>query len=117
MGSTKSNFPPRTWAGLIDKADIRYSNNGLESIHSHFKNVFMGKNKSPNIFELLHALDHFNTLNIVKLQSEKSLPPCHFSSFKDEHNKLLNKEISISQFLKTVSKNHVLPLTYNSIAN
>ena len=31
VGSTKSNFPPRTWAGLIDKADIRYSNNGLES--------------------------------------------------------------------------------------
>ena len=117
VGSNRSNFPPRTWAGLIDKADIRYSNNGLESFHSHFKNVFMGKNKSPNIFELLHALDHFNTLNIVKLQSEKSLPPCHFSSFKDEHNRLLNKEISISQFLKIVSKNHVLPLTYNSNAN
>ena len=104
--------PPKYWAGLVNKDSIRYSNNGAESFHSHFKHAFTGKNKKPNIFEFLVALGHFNIHNKVKLQSFKTLPPNKFSNFKDDHDKLLSGDMSIALFLKTLCKKYELPLNY-----
>lgn len=112
VGGHQATFPPKLWAGLIEKDEIRYTNNGLESFHSHFKQVFLGKNKCPNVFEFIHALEHFNSLNIVKLQSHKDLPVCVFSAFKAEHKQLLEGQIPIAEFLKKLSKNHKLPSSY-----
>ena len=92
----RPKFPPKYWAGLVNKDSIRYSNNGAESFHSHFKHAFTGKNKKPNIFEFLVALGHFNIHNKVKLQSFKTLPPNQFSNLKDDHDKLLSGDMSIA---------------------
>ena len=105
-------FPPKYWAGLIDKDTIRYSNNGAESFHSHFKHVFTGKNKKPNVFEFLNALDQFNVQNAIKMKSRKDLPPNEFSQYKDEHDQLLAGTMSIAVFLKTICRRAELPLSY-----
>ena len=110
-----STFPPELWASLIEKTDIRYTNNGLESFHSHLKNGFQGKNKCPNIFEVIKVLSNFHK-NLIKLNSNKKLPVCEFDAHFHDHDQLIQGKINISEFLKKITKKYILPDTYKTPA-
>ena len=104
-------FPPKSWAGLIDKEDIRYTNNGAESFHKHFNSMF-NSNQRPHILRFLEVMREVELLSELKLQSSKTLKLNAFSTFKKEHSNLITGNISIQSFLQTVTKTHVLPLEY-----
>ena len=104
-------FPPKSWAGLIDKEDIRYTNNGAESFHKHFNSMF-NSNQRPHILKFLEVMREVDSLSKLKLQSSKTLKLNAFSTFKKEHSNLITGNISIQSFLQTVTKTHVLPLEY-----
>ena len=109
----KSNglFPPKTWAGLVEKEDIRYTNNGAESFHKHFNSMF-SSNQRPHILKFLEVMAEIDSLRILKLQSCKTLQKNAFSDFKQEHQDLEEGKMTIELFLKIVTKKHVLPLSY-----
>ena len=76
-----SVFPPKIWAGLMGKNEIRYTNNGSEAFHSALGRRFCGITNQPNVFSVLEVLCDFQTINILKLQSDKALKKTSLMTF------------------------------------
>ena len=112
-----SVFPPKIWAGLMGKNEIRYTNNGSEAFHSALGRRFCGITNQPNVFSVLEVLSDFQTINILKLQSDKALKKNQFDDLSNELYNLLSGNISIQVFLKIVSRKYrqKLPIVYAPI--
>ena len=112
-----SVFPPKIWAGLMGKNEIRYTNNGSEAFHSALGRRFCGITNQPNVFSVLEVLCDFQTINILKLQSDKALKKNQFDDLSHELYNLLSGNISIQVFLKSVSRKYrqKLPILYAPI--
>ena len=64
----QSQFPPSSWAGLTFKT----TNNGAESFHRHFGDLFGYLRTKPNIWEFLRTLSVYNQLKDTKIISSKA---------------------------------------------
>ena len=101
----------------MGKNDIRYTNNGSEAFHSALGRRFCGITTQPNVFSVLEVLSDFQTINILKLQSDKALKKNQFDDLSHELYNLLSGNISIQVFLKSVSRKYrqKLPILYAPI--
>ena len=93
-----SAFPPTSWAGLTFKT----SNNGAESFHRHFGDLFGYLHSKPDIWEFLRTMCIYNELKDTKLNSIKEIKPDNdFWSVPIE--KFRQKHISVVKLLDTLS--------------
>ena len=64
-----SNFPPTMWAGLEGNA----TNNGPESFHRVFGDLFGYLKCKPGIWHFLRNMNRFNIIKNIKMISKKQL--------------------------------------------
>ena len=86
-----ATFHPKVWAGLLS-SDDKTTNNGPESFHRHFADLFSSAH--PNIFSFLDALAHYHTLGVIKARSINPRPvlTSKFSKLKEVYSGLTNIE-------------------------
>ena len=100
-----STFPPSMWAGLAT-CGLKTTNNGCESFHRHFGDLFRSPN--PNIFDFLEHLKEIHTYNSIKLRSTNSRHK-KGNNHAELHQQLRAKELTMGDFLAAVSKNMLPP--------
>ncbi len=67
---TKAVFSPSMWSGQ----EGRTTNNGAESFHRHFGDLFGYLRSKPSIWHFLRNLKRYNTFKDVKIRSTKAIP-------------------------------------------
>ena len=93
-----SAFPPTSWAGLAFKT----SNNGAESFHRHFGDLFGYLHSKPVIWQFLRTMAIYNELKDTKINSVKEVKPDNdFWSVPIE--KFRQKNISVVKLLDILS--------------
>ena len=97
-----SPFSPSYWAGLKFKT----TNNGAESFHRHFGDLFGYLHTKPDIWELLRTMAVYNVVykdTKINSKEKKSKKISDFWSTPIEQCK--DKEISIVKFFDSLSNN------------
>ena len=93
-----SPFPPSSWAGLTFKT----TNNGAESFHRHFGDLFGYLHTKPNIWEFLRTIRLYNELKDTKIVSKKTVKET--TDFWTIHiEEYVNKKISAVKLLDKLS--------------
>ena len=93
-----SPFPPSSWAGLTFKT----TNNGAESFHRHFGDLFGYLHTKPNIWEFLRTIRLYNELKDTKIVSKKTVKET--TDFWTIHiEEYINKKINAVKLLDKLS--------------
>ena len=95
-----SPFPPSSWAGLKFKT----TNNGAESFHRHFGDLFGYLHSKPDIWEFLRTMAIYNVVykdTKIESKEKKSKKTSDFWSTPIKQYK--DKEISVVKLLDSLS--------------
>ena len=102
-----SSFPPENWAGL-STTECKTTNNGAESFHLHFGQMFGSAH--PNIYAFLRNWYLWSVYGQIKANSESSNPQkVPELNFSEAHRKMEMHLWSIPKFISYV-KPHSLPI-------
>ena len=99
-----SQFPPSMWAGLATSSDPA-TNNGIESYHNHFGNMFSSAH--PNIRSFMSNLEMSQFETSLKTRGKQIKKTV--KDYTSSHKQLKDNVITVTEFLHSVSKFNLPP--------